>query len=176
MSIKQRIILGIDPGLAHTGWGIVEQNGSTLTCLAYGCIETTSSDQLPKRLLKINQQMSAVVNRYQPTCVSVETVWFGSNAQTAFATGQARGAALAACGMDSMVYGEYSPKTIKKAIVGIGDADKGQVQYMVQNMLRLSHIPKPDHAADALAAAITFTTHNPFSLGTLELPNDKGVK
>lgn len=176
MSIKQRIILGIDPGLAHTGWGVIEQNGSKLTCLAYGCIETLPSDQLPMRLLKIYQQMSAVVNRYQPTCVSVETVWFGSNAQTAFATGQARGAALAACGQENMRYGEYSPKTIKKAIVGIGDADKGQVQYMVQNILRLSHIPHPDHAADALAAAITFTTHNPFSLGTLELLKDKEVK
>lgn len=168
MENNKRILLGIDPGLAHTGWGIVMQEGNRLSCVAYGCIETTSEDQLAFRLRKIYEQMSAVVHRYKPTCVGIETVWFGTNAQTAFGTGQARGVALAACAIEGMQFGEYSPKQIKKAIVGIGDADKGQVQYMVQNILRLNHIPRPDHAADALAAAITFTTHNPFSLNRIQ--------
>ena len=82
----ETVILGIDPGLAHTGWGLVLQRGSRLSCMAYGCIETKNDKPLPQRLQKIYQQMSAVVARYQPSCVGVETVWFGSNAQSAFAT------------------------------------------------------------------------------------------
>ena len=111
-----------------------------------------------ERLAKIYTQISAVVLRYKPECVAVETVWFGSNAQSAFATGQARGAALTACGQASMALAEYSPSQIKLAVVGAGSADKGQVQYMVQQLLGLEKIPSPDHAADALAAAICYTT------------------
>ena len=100
----ETVILGIDPGLAHTGWGLVLQRGSRLSCMAYGCIETKIDKPLPQSLQKIYQQMSAVVARYQPSCVGVETVWFGSNAQSAFATGQARGAALAACANNDIHY------------------------------------------------------------------------
>ena len=89
-----RIIMGIDPGLAHTGWGVVHQKGASLSCVAYGCVATQSTMPLHERLAKIYTQISAVVLRYKPECVAVETVWFGSNAQSAFATGQARGAAL----------------------------------------------------------------------------------
>ena len=96
-----RIIMGIDPGLAHTGWGVVHQKGASLSCVAYGCVATQSAMPLHERLAKIYTQISAVVLRYKPECVAVETVWFGSNAQSAFATGQARGAALTACGQAS---------------------------------------------------------------------------
>lgn len=155
-----RIILGIDPGLAHTGWGIVQQRGAKLACVAYGCVATQASVPLHERLLKINRQISAVVDRYQPQSVAIETVWFGSNTQSAFATGQARGAALVACGHHGMELAEYSPSQIKLAVVGSGAADKHQVQYMVQQLLGLEKVPSPDHAADALAAAICYTTHS----------------
>ena len=114
----ERIILGIDPGLANTGWGVVHQSGARLQCLAYGCVITA-----------------------------------------AFATGQARGAALAACGSGPIEVGEFSPRQIKLAVVGTGSADKAQVQYMVKQVLSLEKPPEPDHAADALAAAICFSTH-----------------
>ena len=155
-----RFILGIDPGLAHTGWGVIRQKGSSLACVAYGCIATDAQTPLHRRLGRIYAQMAAVVSKYEPACVAIETVWFGSNAQSAFATGQARGAALVACGQRNMELGEYSPSQIKLAVVGAGSADKHQVQYMVQQLLALEKAPSPDHAADALAAAICHTTHS----------------
>ena len=103
-----RIILGIDPGLANTGWGIVEQDGSRLRCLAYGCVSTPASMELSQRLLKIAQQIGAVVDRFKPTCVGIETVWFGQNITAAFSTGQARGAALVACAQGGLMVGEFT--------------------------------------------------------------------
>ena len=155
-----RTILGIDPGLAHTGWGVVCQQGSKLSCVAYGCVETGPSSLLHDRLGIIYQQVSAVVRRYSPESVAIETVWFGNNAKSAFATGQARGAALVACAGAGMGLVEYSPSQIKLAVVGSGSADKRQMQYMVQQLLGLEKPPSPDHAADALAAAICYTTHS----------------
>ncbi len=157
---KARVILGVDPGLAHTGWGVVQQEGSKLICLAYGCIETDSQDPLEQRLRKVYEQMTAVVERYHPVCVGIETVWFGANVQSAFATGQARGAALVACASRDISVGEFAPNQIKLAVVGTGSADKAQVQYMVKQVLGLESVPKPDHCADALAAAICFATHD----------------
>ena len=157
---QQRTILGIDPGLAHTGWGVVEQCGSRLSCRAYGCVETPASMDLSWRLKKIHDQMSAVVARYTPSCVGIEPVWFGDNAASAFATGQARGAALVACATGQLDVAEFTPRQIKMSVVGTGSADKAQVQYMVQQLLGLDTMPAPDHAADALAAAICYTTHD----------------
>ena len=159
---KQRVILGIDPGLANTGWGVVAQNGARLTCLAYGCVSTSASQELSTRLAKINDQIEAVIVKYAPTCVGIETVWFGQNITAAFATGQARGAALVACAHAGLAVGEFTPRQIKLAVVGSGAAEKAQVQYMVKQLLGLSATPKPDHASDALAAAICYTTHRGF--------------
>lgn len=159
---KQRVILGIDPGLANTGWGVVLQDGPRLNCVAYGCISTPSSQPLSERLLKIHHQIGAVVQRYKPSCVGIETVWFGQNITAAFATGQARGAALVACAEGGLTTGEFTPRQIKLAVVGTGTAEKEQVQYMVQRLLKLKEIPHPDHASDALAAAICYTTHDGF--------------
>ena len=156
---RNRIILGIDPGLANTGWGVIQQNGARLACLAYGCVSTPADVPLANRLAKIHEQIGAVAQRYQPSCVGIETVWFGQNITAAFATGQARGAALVACANAGLAVGEFSPKQIKLAVVGTGAADKDQVQYMVKQLLALDAIPRPDHAADALAAAICYTTH-----------------
>jgi crossover junction endodeoxyribonuclease RuvC len=155
----ERVILGIDPGLAHTGWGLVAQRGGSLRCLAYGCVSTTKEHDLASRLKKIHNQIAAVIARYQPTCVGIETVWFGVNTQSAFATGQARGAALVACAQHELKVSEFSPRQIKLAVVGTGTAEKDQVQYMVRHLLNLESSPYPDHAADALAAAICYTTH-----------------
>ncbi len=151
--------MGIDPGLAHTGWGIVLQDGPRMRCVAYGCVTTTTATPLPQRLLKIKEQIAAVIERYRPSCVGIETVWFGENVSAAFGTGQARGAALVACAEAGMAVGEYTPNAIKMAVVGQGHAEKNQVQYMVAQLLGLEAEPHPDHAADALAAAICFITH-----------------
>ncbi len=146
------IILGIDPGLANTGWGVIEAVGSRFRCLAYGCITTEGSTPLPARLSAIHEGLNGIVARYRPAECAVENIYFSNNAKTAFATGQARGVALlAAC---EMPVGEYGPGEIKLAVVGAGDADKRQVQYMVRVVLGLAEEPRPDHAADALAAAI----------------------
>lgn len=163
-SSDKRIILGIDPGLANTGWGIISQEGAKLHCLAYGCVSTPKEQELSMRLKKVHDQIDAVVSRFEPSCVGIETVWFGANTQSAFATGQARGAALVACANHQLCVSEFTPRQIKLAVVGTGTAEKEQVQYMVQSLLALKSSPHPDHAADALAAAICYTTHENFAL------------
>lgn len=163
MAKSSRIILGIDPGLANTGWGIVREVDHRFECLAYGCVTTPSSMDLSSRLLKIYRQIRAVINKFQPVCAGIETVWFGDNSTSAFATGQARGAALVACAEGGLTVGEFAPSDIKLCVAGTGAADKHQIQYMVQQMLALESIPKPDHAADALACAITYSSHGGFS-------------
>jgi crossover junction endodeoxyribonuclease RuvC len=149
------VILGIDPGLAHTGWGVIERSGSQVHCLAYGCVTTRAQEAVAQRLAAIYEAMNDVVDRYRPEECAVESVFFGANAKSAFATGQARGVALLATAGARLVVGDYSPVQIKSTVVGSGTADKQQVQYMVKVTLGLDHVPRPDHAADALAAAIT---------------------
>ncbi len=148
------VILGIDPGLANTGWGVVEQRGSRLRCVAYGCITTPASEPLPTRLVEIHEGLRGVVARYRPDGCAIENVYFSTNVKTAFATGQARGAALLAAAGAELALGEYGPGEVKLAVVGTGAADKRQVQYMVRSILGLPSEPEPDHAADALAVAI----------------------
>lgn len=148
------VILGIDPGLANTGWGVIERVGSGFRCLAYGCLTTPANDATSVRLASLHRELCAVIRRYSPEEAAVESVYFGTNAKTAFATGQARGIALLATAEAGLLLGEYGPGEIKQAVVGTGGADKQQVQYMVRAILGLPHEPQPDHAADALAAAI----------------------
>jgi crossover junction endodeoxyribonuclease RuvC len=149
------IILGIDPGLANTGWGVIERSGADCRAIAYGCVSTKAGDPVAQRLSAIHDEIQAVIVRYRPEECAVESVFFGTNAKSAFATGQARGVALLATAGASLEIGEYSPVQIKSVVVGSGTADKHQVAYMVRTILGLDHEPKPDHAADALAAAIT---------------------
>ncbi len=149
------IILGIDPGLAHTGWGVVERSGSRCTPIAYGCISTHPDQSLAQRLALIHDEVRAVIERYGPAECAVESVYFGTNAKSAFATGQARGVAVLATAERSVVLAEYSPVQVKSSVAGSGSADKRQVAFMVRTLLELDHEPKPDHAADALAVAIT---------------------
>ncbi len=160
MDSRSRVILGIDPGLANTGWGVIQCVGKKMQCVAYGCISTPTDAALSERLLKIYRQIFAVVSKFKPQSVGIETVWFGENARSAFATGQARGAALVACAAGGLDVAEFAPKQIKMAIAGTGSAEKQQIQYMVKQILSLENIPHPDHAADALAAAICCTMYS----------------
>ncbi|MCL2503375.1 MAG: crossover junction endodeoxyribonuclease RuvC [Coriobacteriia bacterium] len=148
------IILGIDPGLANTGWGVIETTGSKCRCLAYGCITTHAHQPVAKRLCEIYEDIRAVIRRHGPVECAIESIFFGINARSAFATGQARGVALLATAEASLAITEYSPPQIKGAVVGVGTAEKEQISYMVRILLGLDHEPTPDHAADALAAAI----------------------
>ena len=148
------VILGIDPGLAHTGWGVVETRGPVCRARAYGCVETRSHESIDSRLGRIYDEGKAVIERYGPTELAIENVYFGENVKSAVATAQARGAAIVACAKAGLSVGEYTPMQIKQAVVGTGAADKHQVMYMVRNVLALDHEPRPDHAADALAAAV----------------------
>ena len=151
------VILGIDPGLAHTGWGVIEERGAKTTPLAYGCIETSPDNDLAYRLCVICDKIEAVLERYQPDELGIEGIYFGVNTKSAIATAHARGAVMVAIGRRQIRIGEYTPMQIKKALVGTGSADKAQVQYMVRSVLGLDHVPQPDHAADALAAAVCHT-------------------
>lgn len=157
MSGAQRmVILGIDPGLANTGWGIVERRGNESRCMAYGCIKTPPKRDLPLRLNQIYQELITAVNKYQPNYVAVEQIYFGANTQSAMLTAQARGAALVACSGCGLTIGEFTPMQVKQVVVGTGAADKYQVQFMVQKLLKLDHMPTPDHCADALAVAYAY--------------------
>lgn len=149
------IILGIDPGLANTGWGVIDRVGPRCRAVAYGCITTPARQPVAHRLSAIHDELREVIERYRPEACAVESVYFGTNAKSAFATGQARGVALLATAERSVELAEYSPVQIKNVVVGSGKADKRQVTYMVRTLLSLDHDPKPDHAADALAIAIT---------------------
>ena len=154
------IILGIDPGLAHTGWGIVETRGALCRARAYGCVTTKASEPIDQRLGKIFSEVSRAIQTYHPTQLAIEKIFFGENTRSALATAQARGAAIVACAQAGLEVGEYTPMQIKQAVVGTGAADKHQVIYMVRTVLALDHDPHPDHAADALAAAVCHANLN----------------
>jgi len=147
-------ILGVDPGLANSGWGIISVQGSKLKPLAYGSISTKPTEELPLRLARIYDEFAAVILKYVPAELSIETIYHKGNPKSSLSTAQARGVALVAAARSSLVVNEYAPSAIKQAVVGTGSATKQQVQFMVKNLLELDHTPEPDHASDALAAAI----------------------
>lgn len=148
------IILGIDPGLADTGWGLVEIEGSRMRCRGYGCVSSASTEHTPARLKRLYDELAMLVALHSPGEAAIEKLFHGVNARSAMATGQARGVCLLATADAGIPVDEYSPAEIKQAVVGHGGADKAQVQYMVRAILSLPATPRPDHAADALAVAI----------------------
>jgi crossover junction endodeoxyribonuclease RuvC len=148
------IILGIDPGLANTGWGVLEVDGNRFRCLGYGCISTTTGREMQDRLKTVHDGVAALIALHAPAEAAFENIYFSTNVRTAMATGQARGAALVAVAGSGVPVGEYGPGEIKLAVTGNGSADKRQVTYMVRVLLGLAQDPRPDHAADALAVAI----------------------
>ncbi len=154
MSKSPVIILGIDPGLATTGFGVISYADKTLTYKECGAIVTKKTIRLPQRLYMINTAIRALVRKYNPDVVVVEQLFFAKNAKTAFAVGQARGVALLALVKSRARIAEYSPLQVKQTVTGYGKADKRQVQQMVRRILKLRELPRPDDASDALAAAI----------------------
>jgi len=157
-------ILGIDPGLRITGFGVIDKEGQTLQYVASGCIKTPTG-AMPERLKVILDSLGEVIAQHQPQHVAVEKVFVNVNPQSTLLLGQARGAAICAAVLSSLPVGEYTALQVKQAVVGNGHADKEQVQVMVQKLLKLSGTPSSD-AADALACAICLP-HGGMGLGDL---------
>jgi crossover junction endodeoxyribonuclease RuvC len=151
------VVLGIDPGLATTGYGVVSgpsRADGAYVALAYGTIETLSTTPVPLRLAAIHEQASALLRRFQPSVVAIERLFFGANATTAMAVGQARGVLVLAAAQATVPVVEYTPLEVKSALAGFGRAPKAQMQRMVQALLALGSLPRPDDAADGLAIAL----------------------
>ena len=149
------IILGIDPGYALMGWGVVESNGSRMKLLGYGCIETKAGTPMQHRLRTLQLGVRDLTLMYRPDEVAFEELFFAQNVTTALMVGAARGAAIIAAAEYTEHLYEYTPMQIKQTITGYGKADKKQIQQMVKMLLRMDELPKPDDAADAIACAIT---------------------
>ena len=149
------LVIGIDPGTAITGYGLVRmaENGD-LSLVDYGVVLTSAKQSMSKRLLDLYQQLNEILTVHHPDCGAVEKLFFQKNVRTAIAVGQARGVAILALAQVELKIAEYTPLEIKQAVVGYGGADKNQVQQMVRVLLDMDDIPKPDDAADALAVAI----------------------
>ena len=148
------VVLGIDPGTASTGFGVVEGVGSRLRSLDGGVIATAAGIPLELRLADIHARIGELLDEHAPDAVAIEELYFGANARTAFAVGQARGVVLLAAGQRGIPTRSYTPQQVKGAVCGSGRADKDQVARMVAQLLGLSELPHPDHASDALAVAI----------------------
>lgn len=148
------LILGIDPGTAITGYGLVRSDGDNLVLEDYGVITTLSGSPLPARLQRIYRELRALIEERSPMAVAVEEIFFSRNVRTALTVGQARGVVLLAAAEAGLAVHEYTPLQVKQAIVGYGRATKDQVQQMIKMLLGLETIPQPDDAADAIAVAI----------------------
>jgi crossover junction endodeoxyribonuclease RuvC len=153
--------MGVDPGLASTGWGLVETSGTTQRHLAHGVIKTPAHTDTGIRLRTIFHEIQAVIAEYSPQEAGVESLYFAKNATSAIPVAQARGVVFLAFALAEVPAYEYPPQAIKQSIVGQGRAEKSQVQELVRMLLGLAEIPRPDHAADALAAAICHLAHRP---------------
>lgn len=154
------IILGIDPGTATTGYGIIKKSKDKLICVEYGCISTKKEDAFEKRLEKIYKETKGLIKKWKPDVAAIENLFFFKNEKTAFSVGQARGVILLAATKNNLKIFEATPLEVKQAVSGYGKADKIQVQKMVKMLLNLTEIPKPDDAADALAIAICCANTN----------------
>jgi crossover junction endodeoxyribonuclease RuvC len=148
------VVLGIDPGTASTGYGVVASAGSRLSALTSGVIQTAPGIPLERRLAEIHARVGELLDSYTPDALAIEELYFGANARTAFAVGQARGVVLLAAGQKGVPSRSYTPQQVKGAVCGHGRAGKEQVARMVARLIGLPGPPTPDHAADALAVAI----------------------
>ncbi len=156
------IIIGFDPGLADTGYGVIEVRGSKLVCLEYGSIKTPARTDLSTRLVTIYKKVGQLLKKYQPDRIGIEQLFFSKNVKTAMAVGQARGVVLLAIAEATLPVIEFTPNQVKQAVSAYGSAPKEQIQRMVKIILNLKEIPKPDDAADALAVAICASSHRKF--------------
>lgn len=155
MKQNSKTVLGIDPGTASTGWGIVETSGREYKIKKYGVIRTSQYLTLAERLNLIYDELTDILKKERPDEAAVEELFFFKNVKTAIAVGHARGVILLACQKANIPTYEYTPLQVKQALVGYGRADKNQIQQMLKTVLHLKEIPKPDDAADAIAVAIT---------------------
>jgi crossover junction endodeoxyribonuclease RuvC len=148
------IILGVDPGTLKTGYGLIEKDGSSLTALEFDVIVNRNEQSMPMRLKEIYSRLCAVISSFHPDEFAIETAFYGRNAQSALKIGQARGVSILAAVNNQIPASEYSPREVKKAVVGNGAASKDQVKFMVKSILRLRETPKLFDATDALAVAL----------------------
>lgn len=147
-------IIGIDPGIAITGYALVEESGSDFRCIASGCIRTGKDLPSETRLRMIHEQLLDLISEYKPNALAVEKIFFSKNVRTAFQVGEARGVIILTAALKDLQLFEYTPLQVKQAVAGYGKAEKVQVQKMVQMLLKLSSIPKVDDEADAMAVAL----------------------
>jgi len=147
-------ILGIDPGLTKTGFGIIDVNNESFKLVDYGIIKPNNKDRLERRLLTIFNDMSEIINEYKPTIVSIEEVFYGKNVKSALLLGQARGAAMLSAASKKIIVFEYSAKKIKQSVTGNGNANKDQVKFMIASILNIKNLDIPLDASDALAIAL----------------------
>lgn len=150
----EKIILGIDPGIADTGYGFLRVRGGSLECLEYGSIKTPAGQALPERLQTLYRELNRLIKKHQPQVAAAEQLFFNKNVRTALIVGQARGVALLALSQAGLPILDFTPAQVKQAVSAYGQASKLQVQKMVKLILKLETIPQPDDAADALAVAI----------------------
>ncbi len=151
-------ILGIDPGTATTGFGVIDVENGKLKFVDAGIISTPAGEAMERRLSTLHDELTELLKEFKPQAFAIELLYFASNVTTAMTVGQARGVALLAAAQAGLPIAEYTPLQVKQAVTGYGKADKRQIQEMVKTLLSLSAIPKPDDAADALAIAITHSS------------------
>ncbi len=152
-----KIILGIDPGIADTGWGVIAKEAGNLNYLACGSIATSAKAEFIDRLNSLQKELTKLIKKYRPDAIAVEQLFFCKNVKTALMVGQARGVVLMTIAQNNLPFYEYTPLQVKQALTSYGAADKNQVGQMVRVLLNLKAVPKPNDAADALAIAITCT-------------------
>jgi crossover junction endodeoxyribonuclease RuvC len=163
------IVLGIDPGLANTGYGVVERRGGRLVALDGGVIQTRAGVPQERRLSDIHAGVEALVREHHPDAVALEELYFGQNVRTAFAVGQARGVVMLVAGQHGVPCASYTPQQVKGAVCGSGRAEKDQVARMVKTLLALTEEPRPDHAADALAVAVCHANCAPLAMALAQV-------
>lgn len=157
-----KIVLGVDPGIADTGYGFIEVHGSRLKCLAYGSIKTEAGQDLSVRLGVLYNELLKLIKKYKPQEAAIEQLFFNKNVRTALVVGQARGVALLALNEAGLSVNDFTPGQVKQAVSAYGQASKKQVQKMVKLILSLKELPTPDDAADALAVAICGANHRKY--------------
>lgn len=159
------IILGIDPGFAIVGWGVIESSGGRIRPLAYGAITTPAHTPIESRLLTIQRDLESIIEKYKPDEMAVEELFFNTNITTGIAVAEARGVIICTAHRLGVKLGEYTPLQVKQAVVGYGKAEKHQVISMVTSLLKLAKPPKPDDTADALAIAICHANSSASTIG-----------
>ncbi|MFH0829482.1 MAG: crossover junction endodeoxyribonuclease RuvC [Candidatus Kerfeldbacteria bacterium] len=153
-------VLGIDPGIARVGYGVVAISSGSLSLTTYGVIETQKGKAVGARLCRIQKELSLIIKRCKPDRIAIEKVFFAKNASTAMVVGEARGVILLTAEEYGIPVAEFTPSVVKQSITGYGNADKAQIQRMVKALFRLRTIPRPDDAADAIAIAVCGTAMN----------------